>query len=105
MTTLKSSAEYDNVTRESRTGVTVVRCTAKWCAPCRNIAPAYAKLEIPGASFYTIDVDDVDDFQDIKSAKKLPCFFIFNKGTPAGLILGADLDVLSFNVRKLTSVD
>ena len=39
--------------------VKVKRFTAKWCGPCRQLAPAFDELanEFPNVSFETIDVD------------------------------------------------
>lgn len=97
---IKTSQQYDAATRQS-TGIAVVRCTADWCQPCKNIAKPYAELDIPGVRFYTIDVDVVDDFQDASSARKLPCFFIFKDGVPKGLVSGANLAAVIDAIKKL----
>lgn len=97
---IKTSQQYDAATRQS-TGIAVVRCTADWCQPCKVIAPKYAELDMPGVRFYTMDVDVVDDFQDVNSARKLPCFFIFKDGTPKGLVAGANLTALTDEIKKL----
>lgn len=97
---LNSVEEYDNATRLAQ-GIAVVRCTADWCGSCKVIAPQYAAMRIPGVSFYTIDVERVEDFAEANEATKLPCFFIFKNGKPHGKILGADLAALTREVNKI----
>ena len=84
-------------------GTVVVRCTAEWCAPCKTIAEKYSNMQMEGVKFYTIDVDKVDDFADVESAKKLPCFFIFKDGRRMGMVVGANLDALKNELIRLQS--
>lgn len=96
---IHSSQQYSQVTRGA--GVVVVRCTAEWCAPCKSISQAYSELDMDNVRFYTIDVDRVDDFADVDSANKLPCFFIFKDGRGMGMVVGANLQTLVDNINRI----
>lgn len=96
---IHSAAQYTQATRNS--GIVVVRCTAEWCAPCKQIAEPYSKLVMEGVRFYTIDVERVDDFSDAGAVKKLPCFFIFKDGGAVGMVIGANLQNLINEIEKL----
>lgn len=96
---IHSSQQYSQVTRNP--GIVVVRCTAEWCSPCKQISRPYSELNMDGVRFYTIDVDRVEDFADAESATKLPCFFIFKDGQGVGMVVGANLQNLVAEVAKL----
>jgi thioredoxin 1 len=96
---ITSSQQYSQVVRNP--GIVVVRCTADWCAPCKSISRPYSELKLEGVRFYTIDVERVEDFADVESAKKLPCFFIFKDGKPQGMVVGANLQSLTAEIKKL----
>ena len=69
--------------------------------PCKQIAQPYSELNMEGVRFYTIDVERVDDFADVNSVKKLPCFFIFKDGKGVGMVIGANIQNLVKEVEKL----
>jgi thiol-disulfide isomerase/thioredoxin len=96
---LSSAEQYAEAVRAP--GVVVVRCTAEWCGPCRQIAQPYSQLQVDGVKFYSIDVEKTDDFADVGSVGKLPCFFIYRNGKPAGMVIGADLDALKKQVLSV----
>lgn len=96
---IHTAQQYSQVTRMP--GVVVVRCTAQWCSPCKAISKPYSELNMNGVRFYTIDVDRVEDFADVDSATKLPCFFIFKDGHGMGMVVGANLQSLVNEVARL----
>lgn len=66
----------------------VIKLGAEWCAPCKNIAPAYERLseKYPQLSFYSLDVDDeevasfIDDFKLRHLVRTIPMFMYFENG-------------------------
>jgi thioredoxin 1 len=93
---------YDNVTRNV-SGTVIVKCGATWCRPCTAAQPEYIAIakKYPNVTFYNIDVEDVEDFQDAAMCKSIPSFFIFKGGLPAGMIIGANMQNVETEVAKL----
>mmetsp|Transcript_24238 Transcript_24238/g.37792 ORF Transcript_24238/g.37792 Transcript_24238/m.37792 type:complete len:132 (-) Transcript_24238:114-509(-) len=60
----------------------VANFSAKWCGPCKNIAPQYGFMSdyYPTARFYNIDVDDNPSTTKEFDIKAVPTFFILKNG-------------------------
>jgi len=62
--------------------IKVKRYTAKWCQPCRQLAPLFIEIEksFPNVSFETIDVDVSPEEVQNHSITSVPTVIIFKNG-------------------------
>ncbi|KAL0022895.1 hypothetical protein WJX77_004307 [Trebouxia sp. C0004] len=78
--------------------VSVLDFTAKWCGPCKMMAPEYAKMsvEFPKASFFKIDIDNPDVQTSVSNHEVtgVPTFKLVRKGSVLAEMTGADKNTL-----------
>lgn len=57
----------------------VVYFTARWCPPCRRIAPFLAELseETEGVAFGKVDIDDNAEAAEMAGVRSIPTFKFF----------------------------
>lgn len=93
----------------SRERFTIVRFTASWCKPCKELEPLFNELSIKWslkATFVNIDVDEFDELSAEHSAISIPLFLCFQKGVVVKRLSGNDRNKLTtfiddcLNVRK-----
>jgi thioredoxin 1 len=85
--------------------LTVVDFAAKWCPPCRMIAPRFEELatsnKYPDVSFLKVDVDDVQELAIRFKIRSMPTFlFIGKNGEEVDRFSGANFDVLHDTIQK-----
>ncbi len=64
---------------------------AKWCGPCRALAPALDELarEVSGrAQVVKVDVDESPDLAERYGISSIPCLVIFRNGREVRRIVG-----------------
>ncbi|KAA6429119.1 hypothetical protein WJX79_005095 [Trebouxia sp. C0005] len=78
--------------------VSVLDFTAKWCGPCKMMAPEYAKMsgEFPKASFFKIDIDNPNVQTSVSNHEitGVPTFKLVQKGSVLAEVTGADKNTL-----------
>jgi len=87
----------------SRDKFTVVRFTAAWCKPCKELEPLYNELSIAfssKATFLNIDVDDFDELSAEYSAFSIPLFLCFQKGIVLNRFSGNDKNKLTTFINE-----
>lgn len=89
-------------------GSAVIKFSAEWCGPCKNIDPLYNALstnsDYQSIKFLYVDVDKNDgpEIQDIYRIKSLPTF-VFVKGPRViNVVLGADQNGLVNGLQALS---
>lgn len=81
----------DVVTRD-RPGRVLVEVSAKWCGPCRQMAPVLRQLAEERAGSLTVGVLDMDDATTTAAAlgvRGAPTFIVFENGREVARQLGA----------------
>mmetsp|Transcript_24953 Transcript_24953/g.34386 ORF Transcript_24953/g.34386 Transcript_24953/m.34386 type:complete len:144 (+) Transcript_24953:196-627(+) len=83
-------------------GLVVVDFTAKWCGPCKVVAPKYdaMSLDFPAVKFLKVDIDNEDTEQTVSEAriKAVPTFQLFKSSASVSTIQGADMDSLKTKI-------
>lgn len=76
--------------------LTVVDFHAKWCGPCRKIAPVYKKMceEFTDVSFCKANVDVVRDVARDCNINCMPTFILFKGGEEVSRLKGANMPKL-----------
>jgi len=98
----KSEEEYEKFQSAANTIELpmVVKFTAKWCKPCRAIAPVFKELaENYDSVFVEVDVDELAELCDRLSVSTLPTFKIFLGGKEIESFNGATA-ILSGGLEK-----
>ena len=73
-------------------GLHVIDFTAKWCGPCRQMAPVLEQLaqEYAGrARFAAVDCDDEPQLAQRYNVRSMPTFVVLRDGREVGRIVGA----------------
>lgn len=99
-------SEYHNVIGKS---TCVVKFTAKWCGPCRTIAPKFLELAQENESivkFLEIDIDLAARIADFERVQAIPLFLFFHEGKKnTNLSLsGSNAYALKRNVEELVEL-
>jgi len=78
--------------------VIVVKFTAAWCRPCKEVAPVFTRLseKYENAHFVQVDVDELDDVASEHNVAVMPTFVVLKQGTAVSTMRGS-------NPQKLTS--
>ena len=61
---------------------TIVKAGAKWCGPCKEIAPVFHNLahKHRHITFIEVDVDDCPEWAENFGVESIPDFFLFRGG-------------------------
>jgi len=105
ITTLQEyEAELKQLADSGKLGV--IDFTAKWCGPCKAIAPVYEQLskQHPDVSFYKLDIDnkDVEKVVVEHGITGVPTFTFYKGPRKADSFTGARLDLLKETIEKLS---
>lgn len=87
-------SRWEEVFTASKNSILIVKFTAEWCKPCKQIQPLYSELstQYHQYKFTTLDVDG--DECDVLSSKMkvamMPTFVCFRKGIEVGRVTGGN---------------
>ncbi len=72
----------------------VVDFSAKWCGPCKAIAPKFEQMSNDSRfskwTFLKVDVDENQDISDMFGVSSLPTFLFIKAGSPVATVTGAN---------------
>jgi len=71
-------------------GKTLIKFSASWCFPCRQLAPIVEELskEIKDINFYEIDADESPDVASQYEVMGIPTLILFKDGKEIKRIVG-----------------
>uniref|UniRef100_A0A8C6U661 Thioredoxin n=1 Tax=Neogobius melanostomus TaxID=47308 RepID=A0A8C6U661_9GOBI len=80
----------------------VIDFTAKWCPPCKAIAPEFEKLagQHKDVVFLKVDIDDAKELSAKHGIRSVPTFLFFKGGAKVDTMSGADLNGLKARILK-----
>lgn len=80
----------------------VVDFSAKWCGPCKAIAPLFKQMatELKDVLFLTVDVDVSQDVAKKMAISSIPTFILFKDGERLELLRGASPDKLKTTIQQ-----
>lgn len=81
----------------------VVDCSAKWCGPCKQIAPKYDEMsnEFHNIVFIKIDVDEAEDLSQYLRIESMPTFIFIKNGNIVHQFSGADIKHLRRSIELI----
>lgn len=81
----------------------ILDCYAEWCGPCKTIAPQIEQFSeaYPGAKFYKVDVEKVEDVAQELGVRAMPTFMLFKGGEKIGDVVGANPHALEKEIKAL----
>lgn len=82
----------------------VIDFHAKWCGPCKQIAPVYEQLsnKYTDIVFLKVDVDVCKETSERFNIEAMPTFFFVRNQQPLGQVRGADPQKLIAKIQELT---
>ena len=100
---ITSESEFNNAIHHS---FSVIDFYAKWCGPCKKIAPEFETIakSFPNVSFYKMDIDLLPEIADLYQVSNLPSFIAFENGDIFDSIVGSDVDKLKKLIIDLVQV-
>ena len=100
---MTTSEQWRSFLKTNSARLAVVDFSAKWCGPCRMIAPKFAEYsqQYPDVAFGSVDVDDMDQavIQDC-DVSSMPTFQFYKHGEIIDEIVGADPNKLKQLIEK-----
>ena len=87
----------------------IVKVTASWCAPCKQIHPYFVEIAKENGIVYEeidIESDNTEDqeFCNKMSVKSLPTFIAFKRGEQVDSLVGGQKDKLKQMVENLKNM-
>jgi thioredoxin 1 len=81
--------------------LTVVKFTASWCGPCKQIQPLLEEIEkeTPDVIFWTADIDENREKAKSYSLRSVPQIFFFKNGEVKDQIVGTGFDKAQFKTK------
>ena len=80
--------------------------SAEWCGPCKKIKPQFDKLSdnIPTTIFASVDIDDLEDLDEVKTVRGVPTFRIYKDSKMIDEVIGANIDTVARKIADANDV-
>lgn len=86
-------------------GISLVKFSATWCAPCKVLSKTIKKIEpdFPIVNFQEIDVDDHPNLAKDYQIRSVPTVIVFRNGEEVTRLVGSVMvDALRKSLRDVT---
>ena len=99
---LEVKSEQAFATLVSGSHLTLVDFAAKWCGPCKSLAPRLEILAMryPLVRFVKVDVDTMDGLASKYQISAMPTILLFRKGSVVARVVGADDRKIEDAIKK-----
>jgi len=81
---VKNNSQLQQLLKDAGHNLVVIDFSAKWCGPCRMIAPFYAdlsdKAEYKDITFAKVDVDELEEAAQAYTVEAMPTFLFIKNG-------------------------
>ena len=94
--------DFDDIIMNNE-GVTLVDFWAKWCGPCKMLAPVLEIIEkeLEQVKFVKVDVDENEELADKYQISTIPTLLIFKDGKVVDTLVGfMPKDILKTKISK-----
>ena len=101
----RSLTEYKSIVKNQ---TAVVYASARWCIPCRKVAPVFEDLASKAPSsvaFLKVDVDDDEDIATFERIEAMPTFLFYRSGFLINTVKGADPTALLNAYNALVALE
>ena len=100
---ITSEDEFNNAINQP---FSVIDFYAKWCGPCKKIAPEFETIArlTPNVAFYKMDIDSLSEIADLYQVSNLPSFIAFENGAIFDFVVGSDVDKLKKLIADLIQI-
>ena len=90
---IRSEAEYDTISSASHCSPVLIKFTADFCGPCKQISPRFIELagRYSSISFYEIDIEELDELALKLGVCSIPAFHGLRGGRKVDEVVGANL--------------
>ena len=99
-----TEAELDEILEKNKDKLIILDFTAKWCGPCKMIAPKFVEISekyAPNVVCVKIDVDVNPDSATAYEVGAMPTFIFLKKGQTVKTITGANAPKLIETIESL----
>lgn len=99
--TVETTKEFNNYIENSNKLV-VVDFHAKWCGPCKKIAPFVEQLSttLTDVIFLKVDVEELEDVSEQENIESMPTFCLYKKGKRVDEMVGANIEKLKILIKS-----
>ncbi|XP_074286461.1 thioredoxin H9-like isoform X2 [Silene latifolia] len=86
--------------------IAVVKFSASWCKPCKEIATPYRELADKYSSlvFLAVDVDEMAELSSSWEIKATPTFYFIRSGQPMDKLVGANKSELQKKIATIVDL-
>lgn len=99
---IANERELKEVLRKAGSCLVVLVFGAKWCKPCKRMAPAVERIneKEDNVFFFKVDADKAPDVADALDVSSLPTFVLFRDGKILTSLVGDDESKLKKRIQK-----
>eukprot|EP00486_Rosalina_sp_Unknown_P005972 CAMPEP_0201564650 /NCGR_PEP_ID=MMETSP0190_2-20130828/3150_1 /ASSEMBLY_ACC=CAM_ASM_000263 /TAXON_ID=37353 /ORGANISM="Rosalina sp." /LENGTH=124 /DNA_ID=CAMNT_0047981121 /DNA_START=112 /DNA_END=486 /DNA_ORIENTATION=+ len=103
---IKQTEKFDEIVEKAKADkkLIIAKFGAKWCKPCKEVAPHYKEFAGKYQDMIFLDVDfDTDDNEELADdwkVKKLPMFIVIKEGKEHERLQHSDKDKLLALISK-----
>ena len=97
----------ENFTTVTSSGVALVKFSAPWCGPCRQLSPIIEKLaeDFDGkANICDLNIDDAQELAQQFAIRSIPTTVIFKDGVEVDRIIGIGMTVADALATKINNI-